>query len=94
MRVVKWEIVENFAKKQPRARKPLETWRTTVQAASWRNIADVRNMFNSVDYTRRGNFIFNVRTNAFRLVSRIDFAAQIVRLTHALTHAECDKSDF
>ncbi len=94
MRIVKWEIAEDFARKQSRARKPLETWRATVQAMSWRNIADVRGTFNTVDYTKQGNFIFNLRTNAFRLVARIDFTAQIVRLTHTLTHAEYDKEDF
>ncbi len=93
MKIINWEIAEKFARKHPLSRNPLNSWQLTVIEASWQSVTDVRSTFNSMDYTRKGNFLFHLRTHTFRFVARINFAAQTVWLIQVLTHAEYDKMD-
>lgn len=69
----------------------LNFWYHTVTAKNWKNINDLRQDFNSVDYVGNHRFVFNIKGNNYRLVAIISFPAQKVYIRFIGTHSEYDK---
>lgn len=66
---------------------PLDAWYRIAKKARWRNLAEVRQVFPSADAV--GKFtVFNIKGNAFRLVTEMNYHTGKVFLRHVLTHAE------
>ena len=69
---------------------PLDVWYRIARKARWRNLAEVRQVFPSADAV--GEFtVFNIKGNAFRLITEINYRTGKVFLRHVLTHAEYSK---
>jgi mRNA interferase HigB len=95
VRLIKEAFLVQAAREYPQAAAYLETWRTVVRAAAWRNLAEVRRTYPSADAVRvkssRQVLVFNVCGNAFRLVVAMHFNRQIVYTLRLMTHAEYSK---
>lgn len=52
----------------------LNDWYATVKKADWRNLADVKQTFNSVDYVADNRYVFNIKGNQYRLIVLIFFS--------------------
>lgn len=61
-----------------------------MRAAAWKNSAEMKRTFNSVDYADRKT-IFDIGGNNFRLIALVDFGKQLVQITDVMTHAEYEK---
>jgi len=88
-------LLQEFWTKHKRAKSPLEKWIQTVEAATWRNFAQVRQTYGTADLFRRYGrtfVIFNIGGNKYRLVTAINYQGQIVVIEVALTHKEYDKN--
>ena len=72
---------------------PLDVWYRIAKKAEWRNLADVKRVFPTADGAGRFT-IFNVKGNAYRLVSEINYRTQKIFLRHVLTHAEYSKGNW
>jgi mRNA interferase HigB len=69
---------------------PLDVWYRIAKKAEWQNLADVRRVFPSADPA--GKFtVFNVKGNAYRLITEINYQTGRIFLRHVLTHAEYSK---
>ena len=69
---------------------PLDVWYHIARKARWKNLAEVRQVFPSADAA--GEFtVFNIKGNAFRLITEINYRTGKVFLRHVLTHAEYSK---
>jgi mRNA interferase HigB len=69
---------------------PLDAWYRIARKARWSSLMDVRQVFPSADAV--GIFtVFNVKGNAFRLITEINNHIGKVFLRHVLTHAEYGK---
>ncbi len=79
--------------KHPTAAKPLNDWYALVLAADWGNLADIRVLFNSVDFVSNERYVFNIGGNKFRLIARILFPARTVYIKFIGTHREYDRID-
>lgn len=90
VRIIGLTELDEFARRHARARKPLANWENVVRAASWKNSADMKRTFNSVDYEERKT-IFDVGGNNFRLIALVDFGKQLVQVVAVMTHAEYEK---
>ena len=90
VRVIGVSKLDDFARRQAKARKPLANWEKIVRAASWKNSAEMKRTFSSVDYADRKT-IFDVGGNNFRLIALVDFGKQLVQVTDVMTHAEYEK---
>jgi mRNA interferase HigB len=66
---------------------PLDIWYRVAKKAIWRNLIDVRRVFPSAD-SAGGFTIFNIKGNAFRLITEINYRTGRIFLRHVLTHAE------
>lgn len=98
MRIIKEKFLRDAAEQYPKATKYLAMWITTVKAAAWRNMADVRACYRSADivHVRSGKpvTVFNVCGNTYRLIVGLHFNRQIAYTLRFLTHAEYDRDDW
>jgi mRNA interferase HigB len=90
VRILGTSILDEFARRHARARKPLANWEKVLRAASWKNSDEMNSTFNSVDYVGRQT-IFDVGGNNFRLIAMVDFNSQLIRISDVMTHTEYDK---
>jgi mRNA interferase HigB len=69
---------------------PLDVWYRIAKKARWRNLMQVRQVFPSADAVDKFT-VFNIKGNAFRLITEINYHTGKVFLRHVLTHAEYSK---
>ena len=72
---------------------PLDVWYRIAKKAEWRNLVDVKRVFPTADAAGRFT-IFNIKGNAYRLVSEINYRTQKIFLRHVLTHAEYSRGNW
>lgn len=58
--------------------------------AMWRSIVEVKQTYPHADAVGKCT-VFNIKGNKYRLITKIDYRAQTVRIKRVLTHAEYDK---
>jgi mRNA interferase HigB len=69
---------------------PLDAWYRIAKKAAWKSLQDVRKTFPSADAV--GIFtVFNMKGNAFRLITEINYATGRLYIRRVLTHAAYDK---
>ncbi len=90
VRILGRDEIDRFAQRHAEARKRLASWDKVVTGAKWRNFAEMKHTFNSVDFAG-GETIFEIGGNNFRLRALVDYEAQTVAVTEVMTHAEYSK---
>jgi mRNA interferase HigB len=82
-----------FVEKHPAAGASLNTWYNIAKAADWGQLADIKKVFNNVDYVGNDRYVFNIKGNDFRLVAMIFFDKRTLFIRFIGTHSEYDKID-
>lgn len=90
MLVFNYEEVEKFVRKHANARPAFNRWRRLAMASSWRDFNDVKRDFRSADRYQACT-IFDVGGNNYRLIVKLDYPRQVLKIRKALTHAEYDQ---
>jgi mRNA interferase HigB len=67
----------------------LDVWYRIARKASWKSLADVRQVFPSADGVGRYT-VFNIKGNSYRLITVIVYPKTLF-IRKVLTHAEYDK---
>jgi mRNA interferase HigB len=88
MVVISKGIVHVFASKRPMAVSALNDWYNKTKNANWKNGAEVKKTFNSVDAIGNDRYIFNISGNNYRLIAMIHFNIRTVYIRGIFTHAE------
>lgn len=91
MKLINTEVIEKFKKKHANSRKALNEWEEKVQNAVWKNHADIKMTFNSVDKINDDRYCFNIGGNKFRLIAEVIIIGDIVIIEKILTHDEYTK---
>lgn len=91
MRIISERIIRIYYEAHPETKSALQDWAAKVKEASWKNLADMKQTFNSVDYVGNQHYVFNIKGNDFRLVTVVKFTVQFVLIRFIGTHAEYDK---
>jgi len=66
---------------------PLDVWYRVAKKAKWKNLMDVRQVFPTADVV--GEFtVFNIKGNAYRLITEINYQTARIFLRHVMTHGE------
>ncbi len=98
MRLVRQTALTKFLRKHPDAQAWVDGWISTVEAADWRSIRDVRVDYPSADGVKLATelvvTVFNVKGNEYRLLTYVNDAAQFVQVLELMTHAEYDKDQW
>jgi len=100
MRVLIVAELTKAARKNAPLRTALANWLETTEAATWRNIQQVRRTFQSADevpvrVSGQGTVIatvFNIKGNEYRLITTVNFDSATVVGRELLTHAEYNKN--
>lgn len=91
MRLVGRSILHDFAQRHPDARTAISGWQAVVAENFFEHWAALKKTFNSVD--KVGSFmVFNLCGNKYRLITRVHFASQTLRVVAVLTHQEYDRA--
>lgn len=81
-----------FGQKYEDARDPLLDWERIVKRERFKNTAQVKARFPSVDFIGDDRAVFNICGNAYRLVVNIYFGGRgLVLIRHVVTHAEYNR---
>ena len=68
----------------------LDSWYRVAKKAEWKNLMEVKRVLPSADAV--GKFtVFNIKGNAYRLITEINYQTGRIFLRHVLTHAEYSK---
>jgi mRNA interferase HigB len=90
MKLISNKVLREFSVIHPAAVSPLQDWRHLVERGDYRNFAELRSTFASVDKVGE-RFVFNLGGNKYRLVAAIAFSVRAIWIKSVLTHADYDK---
>jgi mRNA interferase HigB len=93
MRVIARRPLREFWKRHPVAEQPLKAWFAEVQAADWRDPAQIKRRYRHTSFVGDNRVIFNIGGNKYRLVVHVNFDFGIVYIKFIGTHAEYDRID-
>ena len=82
-----------FSKKHSQSRIPLLNWYEVVKKSKWKNLSDIKEDFNYVDYVGNNRYVFNVKGNDFRVVVIIIFISSKLYIRFIGTHNEYNQID-
>lgn len=90
MHVISRKKLLEAAEKHSNLGEALDVWYRIAKEAEWKNLMEVRRVLPSADAV--GKFtVFNIKGNAFRLITEINYRTRRIFLRHVLTHAEYTK---
>jgi mRNA interferase HigB len=69
---------------------PLDVWYRVAKKAEWKNLMDGKRVFPSAEGVERFT-LFNIKGNAYRLITEINYQTRRIFLRRVLTHAEYSK---
>ena len=93
MRIIAKRTLIEFWEKNPAnsdVKGQLEAWYKEAKLATWRNPAGVKEKYRNASIIRKNRVVFNICGNKYRLVVKINYAAQIIFIRFIGTHKEYD----
>lgn len=95
MRVVSHRKLKEFYETPGKedARIALEKWYHLTLEAQWKNVAEMKADFPSVDSVGNQHYVFNIRGNRYRLIVVIKFIMGYVFVRLIGDHKEYDRID-
>lgn len=90
MRIFTEQALKEYIQKRPETTSALQEWRYIVRESNWKNFADIKNTFNSVDAVGNQHYVFNLMGNGHRIVVVIKFTIHFVYIRFIGNHDEYD----
>ncbi len=90
MRIISKKKIREYSNDNAQAELPLTWWYMTMQATCAKNLSELKEKFNSVDYAH-GYTIFDIGGNKYRLITAIHYNTQLCYIREIWTHAEYSK---
>src|SRR5260370_2495020 len=69
---------------------PLDVWYRIAKKAVWKNVMEVRRELPTADAVKEFT-VFNIKGNAYRLITEINYQTGRIFIRQVLTHAEYSK---
>lgn len=91
MLIIGRDILKNFWQSRNGAENALITWIQIVQATDWKHFVELKKTYPKADLVGDCT-VFNIRGNNYRLISLVNYEAQIVQILYVLTHTEYGKN--
>jgi mRNA interferase HigB len=77
-----------FLKKHAQSKNPLAIWSKLMDETDYKDFNHLRKTFPAADYIHHQYTIFNISGNKYRLVTVINYDAQVIVIKKIWTHAE------
>jgi mRNA interferase HigB len=71
----------------------VSAWYAIASKAHWSNLSEVRQAFRHADLVG-DKTVFNIKGNAYRLITHIRYTGGVIYIKELLTHAEYDRGDW
>ena len=84
-------MIRDFIAKHADADVALRDWYKRTTKANWKNFADIKQTFNTVDYVGNDRYVFDIKGNNYRIVAVVLFINQKVYMRFVGTHEEYEK---
>lgn len=91
MKILRFKLLKDFARKHPDAADPLMRWAEFVEKTEWKSHAELKQAFPSADYVGNDRYVFNISGNKFRLVTIVVVFQGFLYIRFVGTHAEYGK---
>lgn len=75
------------------ATRQFDAWLAEVTAAAWKNPAEVKRTYGAASILGGNRVVFNISGNRYRLVTQVNYVAQVVEIRFFGSHAEYDRID-
>jgi mRNA interferase HigB len=69
---------------------PLDAWYRVTKVANWSDLIEVRRHFPNADAAGKYT-VFNIKGNAYRLITEIYYESKVILIWAILTHADYNK---
>lgn len=90
MHIISRKKLRDAAEKHGDLSGPLDVWYRVAKKATWKNLMEVRRTFPTADTV--GKFtVFNIKGNAYRLITEINYRTGRIFLRYVLSHTEYSK---
>ncbi len=93
MVVISKAIIHEFGLIHSDSVEALNKWYDECKKSNWKNFAEVKNTFNTVDYVGNDRYVFDIKGNKYRMVAMIFFDIRTIFIRFIGTHKEYDKID-
>ncbi|MFQ5944393.1 MAG: type II toxin-antitoxin system HigB family toxin [Anaerolineales bacterium] len=84
-------ILTDFAADHADMRSQIEAWVAEIKSAKWQTPIDLTARYPRADYVGEDRYVFDIKGRDYRLLARVSFKNQIVRVLRIGTHAEYSK---
>lgn len=91
MHIISFRKLREYFIKETNAKTALEDWNKRTKKAEWKNFADIKNTFNSVDNVGNDRYVFNVKGNHYRIVAIVLFKIKRVYIRWVGNHKDYDR---
>jgi mRNA interferase HigB len=96
MLLLRQDVLQQAGKKNKPLKFWLDGWASLVSSTTWTSLKDIHKAYPSANGVtlRSGTVVtvFSAKGNNYRLLTRIDFEAEIIEILQVITHAEYDKN--
>ncbi len=99
MRIIARRTLMQFAESLSRGERQkaleaaLKSWFHEVHRARWSNSDELKQSYRTASILSSDRVVFNIKGNAYRLITAVDYERQIVFVKWIGTHADYDKID-
>ena len=90
MRVIGVEVLDAFCCRHADVDQQVRAWVAEAKQAQWRKPMDIKGRYPCASFLKGGRVVFNLKGNKYRLLARVGYKSQIVRVLEIGTHAEYD----
>ncbi len=93
MHVISLKPLKEFWLRRPDAEGALKAWYHEVEKASWKTTAELKERYPKASIINSERAVFNICSNKYRLVVKINYSSAVMFIRWVGTHAEYDKID-
>jgi mRNA interferase HigB len=88
--VISRRALRDFAASHSDSEAALETWYRVAKAARWKNLVQAQQAWPTAESVE-GFTVFNIKGNAYRLITRINYRSATIFIRAVMTHAQYSK---
>ena len=91
MRVIAKRILREFWQKHPDCEQQLKAWFQEAEKSEWKNTIHIKVEYPTASFLPGNRIVFNIKSNHYRLIVKINYDYQMVWIRFIETHTEYDK---
>jgi mRNA interferase HigB len=91
--IISKKVLREFWERHPDSVGALQSWHAEAKAAEWKSPADIKAQFGSASILKDSRVVFNVCGNKYRLIVKINYDHEVIRIRFVGTHKVYDAID-